>query len=117
MSFTNDVLGDAASNEVLEAMASVRVHYDQVCSKLFSNPHDIDIGCTTSDIDSILYCVVESLADYPCEFSSGFPFPTWIRLKRKRNVHIMGRHCRDVKDVELGVALLCQRIRQKQRRF
>ena len=48
------MLRDAAPNEMLEAVASVRKHYDQVYSKLISSPHDIDIRRARSDIDNIL---------------------------------------------------------------
>ena len=62
-SFANDMLSDAAPNQMLEAVASVRKHHDQVYSKLISSPHDIDIRRTRSDLDNILHLILEGCAD------------------------------------------------------
>jgi len=107
------MLSDTASKEMLDAMASVGKHYDQVYCKLLSRSHDIDIRRTRSDLDHILHFILKSSADYSGELGPGFFFPARIGIKRQRNVHVMGRYPGYMKDIERGVAFPCQRTRQK----
>jgi len=38
------MLGHAASNEMIDAVAPMRIHYDQINCKLLSRPHYVDIS-------------------------------------------------------------------------
>ena len=98
MSFANDLLGDTASNEMLEAMAPVRKHHDQIRRELFSNPHDIVVRRTASDINNELHFILEDFANYSSELGPGLFFPSRIGIDWKRNVHVVRGHSRDVQD-------------------
>ena len=63
MSFANDMLSDAAQNEMLESMAPVGNHYDQVYPELMSRPHDISIRHTCSDFDNTLPLAFKGVLD------------------------------------------------------